>query len=249
MDKLDSAVLGAAAQSTGHGTSVAQLARRVQRARIDGAASAAATHHLRGRSFLVLADLYLEEVWDEHPRSRRFYAKHRGFLARHTRADLPSFRRLFLRSALASAERSVESLPGSLECTCLLACVLWALCESSPGDAAERRSWCGRLEVVTAQGLALAGAPDEAALLYGARASSIPTARERRAMLADIRCRAAALRDEGSSLVLKDSFHTWAEGCASSAHPPDEGSCWTPWASPWRGLDLELFEAAKKSDV
>jgi hypothetical protein len=239
MDKLDSAVLCAAAQSTGHGTSVAQLSRRVQRTRIDGVAGAAATHHLRGRSFLVLADLYLENVWDDNPRARRFFLKHRGFLARHTRADLPSFRKLFLRSALASAERGVESLPGSLECACLLACVTWALCESSPGGSAERRSWCNRLEEVTGQALALAGAPDEAALLYGARAGSIPTTHERRAMLVDIRCRAAALRDEGNSLMF--SFN-------SAARPSEEGPCWTPWASPWRGLDLELFEAANASD-
>jgi hypothetical protein len=95
------------------------------------------------------------------------------------------------------------------------------------------------LEEVTGQALALAGAPDEAALLYGARAGSIPTTHERRAMLVDIRCRAAALRDEGNSLMF--SFN-------SAAHPSEEGPCWTPWASPWRGLDLELFEAANASD-
>ena len=248
MEKLDSAVLGAAA----HTTSVAQLARRVQRTRVqaDGAASAAATHHLRGRSFLVLADLYLAEVWDDHPRARRFFAKHRGFTARHTRSDLPSFRRLFLRSALASAERSVEAFPGSLECACLLSCVLWALCESSADDPAERQSWCDRLELVAAQGLALTCAPDEAALLYGARAGSIPAQHERRAMLADIRLRAAALRDSACSqdLGLRDLFSSWATSCASSAPPSDEGPCWTPWASPWRGLDLELLEAATTSD-
>ena len=71
-----------------------------------------------------LSHLYAEQVWDRMPLPRKFFIKHRGFGPSHGRDDLPSFRRLFLRCALASADRACELAPFSVECATLRACVL-----------------------------------------------------------------------------------------------------------------------------
>ena len=84
----------------------------------------AAVHHWRARMMVKLSHLYAEQVWDSMPLPRKFFIKHRGFGPSHGRDDLPSFRRLFLRCALASAERACEIAPFSVECATLRACVL-----------------------------------------------------------------------------------------------------------------------------
>ena len=84
----------------------------------------AAVHHWRARMMVKLSHLYAEQVWDRMPLPRKFFIKHRGFGPSHGRDDLPSFRRLFLRCALASADRACELAPFSVECATLRACVL-----------------------------------------------------------------------------------------------------------------------------
>jgi hypothetical protein len=44
-----------------------------------------------------LSHLYTEPVWDAMRLPRKFFIQHRGFGPTHTRGDLPSFRKLFLR--------------------------------------------------------------------------------------------------------------------------------------------------------
>jgi hypothetical protein len=69
------------------------------------------------------------------PLPRKFFIKHRGFGPTHGRADLPSFRRLFLRCALGSAERAMEVAPFSVECATLRACILSLLTTLGAGGA------------------------------------------------------------------------------------------------------------------
>ncbi len=86
--------------------------------------SLAAVHHWRARMMVKLSRLYADRAWDALPLPRKFFIKHRGFGPSHGRADLPSFRAMFLRCALASAERAAELAPASVECATLRACVL-----------------------------------------------------------------------------------------------------------------------------
>ena len=71
-----------------------------------------------------LSSLYSDSAWDAQEKPRKFFIKHRGFGPTHGRGDLPHHRRMFLRCALASAERASELAPSSLECATLRACIL-----------------------------------------------------------------------------------------------------------------------------
>ena len=100
---------------------------------------AAAVHHWRARMMVQLSHLYTEGVWDAMKMPRKFFIKHRGFGPTHGRADLPSFRRLFLRCALGSAERATQVAPFSVECATLHACILSLLTTlGPPGDGGKR---------------------------------------------------------------------------------------------------------------
>lgn len=225
--------------------SAGSLARRVQRTRLPASDDEpAATHHLRGRSFLALSDMYHEVVWDNHPRARRFFLKHRGFLPQHTRSDLPGFRQLYLRSALAASERAVELDPLSLECATLLVCVLWALCECSADE--ERRQWCFRLADAVEHALRHdVGQRHEVELsrLYGPSKTGAQSASERRVMLLDIKSRSSAMIHDVKPAAerLQAMLAEWVTKCALPEDELGEGACWTPWASPWRGVDLSLL--------
>jgi hypothetical protein len=69
-----------------------------------------AVHHFRARMHVQLAQLYQEAAWDDMKLPRKFYIKYRGFGPTHGRSDLPAFRNLYLRSALASAVRCERTL-------------------------------------------------------------------------------------------------------------------------------------------
>ena len=84
----------------------------------------AAVHHWRARMMVKLSSLYSDSAWDAQEKPRKFFIKHRGFGPTHGRGDLPHHRRMFLRCALASAERASELAPSSLECATLRACIL-----------------------------------------------------------------------------------------------------------------------------
>ena len=84
----------------------------------------AAVHHWRARMMVKLSSLYSDAAWDAQEKPRKFFIKHRGFGASHGKCDLQSHRRMFLRCALASAERSAEMAPSSAECATLHASVL-----------------------------------------------------------------------------------------------------------------------------
>jgi hypothetical protein len=58
-----------------------------------------------------LAQLYQEATWDAMKLPRKFYIKYRGFGPTHGRHDLPAFRNLFLRAALACAVRCAPRPP------------------------------------------------------------------------------------------------------------------------------------------
>jgi hypothetical protein len=82
-----------------------------------------------------LSSLYADAAWDAQEKPRKFFIKHRGFGPSHGRGDLPTHRRMFLRCALASAERASELAPSSFECATLRACIL-SLANAEAGDAA-----------------------------------------------------------------------------------------------------------------
>ncbi len=209
---------------------------------------AAGVHHLRGRSLLALADQYCEAVWDAHPRARRFFSKHRGLGAAHSRAQLPDFRRLYLRAALAAAERAVELAgPDSLECQALRVCVLWALCTMCDGAA-----WATRLLSAAERGLAPSCGAEheaEAGALYGTDAPAAAQAHERRALLTSARGHALRiLAATGAGSPLDELLCAWTQKFAVSAAADvddgDDGALpepWTPWSSPWRGLDTQAL--------
>ena len=230
-ETLDAPLLLLTAQHTQAG----ELARRVQRVRGDSL-SAAGVHHLRGRSLLVLADCYSEQVWDAHPRARRFFAKHRGFGVAHSRAQLADFRLLFLRAALGASERACELAPSSLECACLLACVLWALCATQ-----EDGRWAARLLEAAERGLMTSCGGEERAAevqaLYGAHAHAAASVGGRRALLEGLRVQE---RQKQADARLQELLSTWARtfATASVEHALEQLEPWTPWSSPWKGLEL-----------
>lgn len=225
---------------------VGNLARRVQRTRLaartsdDGpVVSAAVTLHLRGRCFLNLSRLYQDAHWDRHPRARRFFAKFRGLLPRNTRSDLPCYRWLYVRSALAAAERAAELCPRSLECAYLLVSALWALCECA-ADEERRRRWCVRLVHAAEHGLRGDVGQNhhaECATLYGRHSIRVPTAVERRQVMLDF-CRRAS-QELGSDGIAKcaPANRLIADGADATGDMPR----WTPWSSPWRGLDVSAL--------
>ena len=94
-----------------------------------------AVHHWRARMMVKLSSLYADAAWDAQEKPRKFFIKHRGFGPSHGRGDLPTHRRMFLRCALASAERASELAPSSFECATLRACIL-SLANAEAGDAA-----------------------------------------------------------------------------------------------------------------
>ena len=95
----------------------------------------AAVHHWRARMMVKLSSLYADAAWDAQEKPRKFFIKHRGFGPSHGRGDLPTHRRMFLRCALASAERASELAPSSFECATLRACIL-SLANAEAGDSA-----------------------------------------------------------------------------------------------------------------
>ena len=97
----------------------------------------AAVHHWRARMMVKLSSLYADAAWDAQEKPRKFFIKHRGFGPTHGRGDLPHHRRMFLRCALASAERASELAPSSLECATLRACILSLINAEDGPDAAD----------------------------------------------------------------------------------------------------------------
>ena len=97
----------------------------------------AAVHHWRARMMVKLSSLYADAAWDAQEKPRKFFIKHRGFGPTHGRGDLPHHRRMFLRCALASAERASELAPSSLECATLRACILSLANAEDGADAAD----------------------------------------------------------------------------------------------------------------
>ena len=97
----------------------------------------AAVHHWRARMMVKLSSLYSDSAWDAQEKPRKFFIKHRGFGPTHGRGDLPHHRRMFLRCALASAERASELAPSSLECATLRACILSLANAEDGADAAD----------------------------------------------------------------------------------------------------------------
>lgn len=69
------------------------------------AAHAQVVHHFRARMHFQMAQQYRETVWDSMKLPRKFFIKYRGLGPAHGRGDLPAFRALYLRAALASASR------------------------------------------------------------------------------------------------------------------------------------------------
>ena len=103
----------------------------------------AAVHHWRARMMVKLSSLYSDAAWEAQEKPRKFFIKHRGFGPSHGKNDLPSHRRMFLRCALASAERASELAPTSAECVTLTASILnLANAEDGAGvaDAALKRA-------------------------------------------------------------------------------------------------------------
>ena len=84
----------------------------------------AAVHFWRARMMVRLSSLYSDAAWDAQEKPRKFFIKHRGFGVSHGKRDLRTHRRMFLRCALASAERAAEMAPSSVECATLHASVL-----------------------------------------------------------------------------------------------------------------------------
>lgn len=238
--ECDAAVTGDA-RASGAG----ELARRVQRAlppaACDGSERArllrlAAVHHARARSLLALADQYTESVWDGLPRPRRFFCLHRGFGPADDRRALPAYRALFLRVALAAAERACE-LAGaaSLECCTLRVCVLWALTAHKERDGA---GWCVQLLRACQAGLA-PGCGDqhdqELAALYGDRAACAAPAAARRALLAAVEVTARKLVRARETLALQRPPLQLDAPAAPDVLPGEHANT-QPWSSPWLGL-------------
>jgi hypothetical protein len=84
-----------------------------------------------------LSSLYADAAWDAQEKPRKFFIKHRGFGPTHGRGDLPTHRRMFLRCALASAERAFELASSSFECATLRACILSLINAEDGPDAAD----------------------------------------------------------------------------------------------------------------
>jgi hypothetical protein len=228
------AAVGGDARASGAG----ELARRVQRtpsAACDDCERArllrlAAVHHQRARSLLALADQYTEAVWDGMPRPRRFFCRHRGFGTADDRRALPAYRALFLRVALAAAERACELADAaspvagaaSLECCSLRVCILWALTAHKERDGA---GWCVQLLRACQAGLA-PGCGDqheqELAALYGDRAACAAPASARRALIAAVEVTARKL--------------VRAREAQEQLDTPYREPATQPWCAPWLGL-------------
>jgi hypothetical protein len=180
---------------------------------------AAAVHHLRGRTLLLFAEQYSAQVWDAHPRARRFFAKHRGLAPADGREQLPSYRALYLRAALAAAERAQELAPAdSLECAALVACILWALAETGP-----RAADAARIQTSLDAAVSRALAPGcgsrhavEVEALYGELAGGAASYAQRRSLLEGLRERVAA---------------SYPAATPIASEPQAD---WSPWSSPWR---------------
>ena len=190
---------------------------------------AAAVHHLRGRTLLLFAEQFSFHVWDAHPRARRFFAKHRGLAPADGREQLPAYRALYLRAALAAAERAQELAPqDSLECAALVCCILWALAETGSRSA----DASARLEAAVSRALAPGCGSrhaQEVEALYSDRAAGAASYVERRALLEGLRERLAA-------------SHAPVESVAAVPSESAEKD-WSPWSSPWRSLTATAFDS------
>ena len=153
---------------------------------------------------LLLGDQYSEAKWDAMPHPRRFFQKHRGLRSDQGKADLPAFRALFLRAALAQAQRAAEVAPTCLEAACLHCCCLWSLALNQEADANGwgamlRQEACAAFDRLAQQQGGDAAALEkqhsaECLALYPASAAGrAPSRSARLALLANLGRRAAAL--------------------------------------------------------
>lgn len=233
--RLEARVREEVSSSQGHVRGVSEISKAAQRCR---GSDAVAVLFLRARSLLALADEYTETAWQARgPRARRFYCTKRGLQAGQGIEALPDYRRLYLRTALAAAERAQLLRPQSLECAVLLACILWAqvLLAGRASEVAERTAEgtpaavvltptleaqlraLRRLHAVCDAGLALCADTTtqlhaaDARELYGEHVCFEANLAERRSLLSTLRSHAVEQMPAG----------------------------WDSWSSPWEGLRPE----------
>jgi glutathione S-transferase len=127
----------------------------------------------------------------------------------------------------------------------------------------DARGWCVQLLRACAAGLEPMSderRPAELAALYGARAHAAAPASERRALLRTVHARAAKLVHAHEKLLaaicssaspvctpqgaasLADIMSAWSQQYGTGEASPQDA--WTPWSSPWRGLERYTEEAA-----